>query len=138
VSLDVDGLESKLKELDESTNMMSRLRISGQAVEGHEPVSGKAHKRMMSMLEQIRKHAGLMYSALCQSWSTGCHGGHSANLYLQASAVHLEKKPTLHFQVCFRAMEAGSGTEILLLEKLIVVQCLEISPQLPVRHSLTC
>ncbi|KAH0533839.1 hypothetical protein FGG08_007534 [Glutinoglossum americanum] len=135
VSLDVDGLESKLKELDESTNMMSRLRISGQAVEGHEPVSSKAHKRMMHVLEKIRKDAGLMYSALCQSWSTGCHGGHSTNLYLQASAVHLEKKSTLHFQVCFRAMEAGSGAEMLLLEKLVVVQRLEISPQLPPKGS---
>jgi hypothetical protein len=114
---------------------MSRLRISGQAIEEYEPVSSKVHRRMTFVLEKIRKHASLMYSALHRSWSTECLGGHSVNLYLQAPAVHLERKPTLQFEVCFCAMESGSETELLLLEKVIVVQRLEITPQLPVRYT---
>lgn len=136
-SLDADGLDSKLKGLDKSTNMMSRLRISGQTAEQHGPVQNRLHKCIILVLEVIRNSAKLMRSVLCRSWSDGCYGRHSVNLYLQAATVHLEKNPTLGFQMCFRGMEVGSGTETLLLERLIVGQRLELSPQLPVRRSLT-
>ena len=127
VSLDVDGLEIRLKELDESTNMMSRLRISGQAVQEHEPVSGKSHKRILSLLDRIRNHADMMYSALSRSWSSGCHGSHAANLYLEPSDLKPEKQSTYRFRVCFRGMDLSNGTEMLLLQDLIVIQRLDVS-----------
>ncbi len=132
MSLDVDGLESKLKELDESTNMMSRLRISGQAVQEHDAVSGKAHKRILSVLAKIRKHADIMYSVLSQSWSSRCHGSYAANLYLEPSDLKPEKPSPHHFRVCFRGMDVTSGSEMLLLQDRIIIQQLDVSSHPPV------
>lgn len=133
VSLDVDDLQGRLKELDESTSMMSRLRISGQAVDETQSVSNKAQKRMLLVLENMRRHAESMYSALCQSWIQGCHLGHSANLYLPGPAKNLEKTTKYHFQVAFRATHAASGKEMPLLEELIDIHWLEVAPQNIVR-----
>lgn len=78
-----DDLERSIKEIDEFSRLLERLREKSQ--QDHQIMvksSSSSSKAVVSMLRKVQVRASKLYRALAQSWTQSCQDPHGARLYL--------------------------------------------------------
>jgi hypothetical protein len=82
-SMHKDDLERSIKEIDEFSRLLERLREKSQ--QDHQIMvqsSSSRAKVVASMLRKVQVRASKLYRALAQSWTQSCQDPHGARLYL--------------------------------------------------------
>lgn len=112
IALNVNDVERSIKELDAATNMMARLRISGQQSDYYETSPSHSAAKLANFLNKVRMHAAQLHSAISHCWTSNCHSGHAARFYLEDRHECVKKKRTdLQFRILFGDQgTAGSYT----------------------------
>ena len=111
-ALKKDELDQKIDNLNKSTKMLSRLRISGDFMHDEDiPVSpSRTTAKLTTFLSKVQKYSSCLYSAISAGWAIGCHSSHRTNLYLaDCSAPMLRKKPLVSFQIELGSMAASKA-----------------------------
>src|SRR5262249_1164618 len=82
-SMRKDDLERGIKEIDEFSRLLERLREKSQHDQQIMVQSGSSSARAMgTMLRKVQVRASKLYRALAQSWTQSCQDPHGARLYL--------------------------------------------------------
>lgn len=95
-SMKKEELEQKIAELDKSTIMLERLRLSGSLMHDENiNSSSRTITKLAGFLHSIRKHANSLYSAISSGWAAGCHAEHRIRLYLENRSAPLQKERSI-------------------------------------------
>lgn len=94
-------MDQRISELDNSTKMLRRLRLSGALLhEENVQSSSRTIAKLTAFLHKIQGHAASLHSAISASWAVGCHTEHRTNLYLEnRSAPLMREKPRVTFKL---------------------------------------
>jgi hypothetical protein len=108
-SMRKDDLEEIIKELDRTSQILSRLRETSQeANQAIMQLPSVKTTKLISIFQQIQKRAYSLYGAIIKSWGKSCHDRHNARLYLDNRMDILEtglkgkrlgKPPAIEFTV---------------------------------------
>jgi hypothetical protein len=151
-SLQKDDLEMKIKQLDEATQTLRRIRETGVSREVTLQLSSTNISNLNSSLSAIRNSALRLYSAISSSYIVDCHPEHEAMLFLQSLPRLMEKqkqvmlkRATLKFTIAFPPSDLTVGhpacykTHISVLEDDDVDETYgPLECRLPSRLILTC
>ncbi|CRL21989.1 unnamed protein product [Penicillium camemberti] len=90
-----DDLERHIKDLENATNNLSRIRDYSRL---RTPVTlqstSSAASRIMSSFDAIRSHACRLYATISTAYAETCHPEHEAHLFLQSRVKSLLAKGT--------------------------------------------
>jgi len=114
-SLQKDELDQRISELDYSTKMLGRLRLSGVLMhEDSIQSSSRTIAKLAAFLQKIQGHAASLHSAISASWAVGCHTEHWTNLYLEnRSAPLMREKPRVTFMLDVGVITQSRNSSIL-------------------------
>lgn len=114
-SIQKDELDQRISELDNSTKMLSRLRLSGALMhEENVQSSSRTITKLAAFLHKIQGHAASLHSAISSSWALGCHPEHRTNLYLEnRSATLTREKPQVTFKLDVGFIRQSTDSSIL-------------------------
>lgn len=116
--LERDDLEQSVVTLDKSTQMLRRLRLSGQLInDGAMQPNSRVIARFAVFIQEVRDHANMLCSALSRGWAHGCHPEHTTKLYLDSRHALLQRKRLpIAFKITF-GPNPIYATEILVLDE---------------------
>ncbi|KAJ5602039.1 hypothetical protein N7510_011573 [Penicillium lagena] len=129
-ALDRGELERRIKDLNDATMMLSRIRdYSLSRTRATIPSRSSAVTRTTTSFKSIREHACRLYSAISATYRGSCHPQHGAHLFLQSRADLLDgkhrrlKKTPVAFTISFDPVGradihcSSSITEVMVLEE---------------------
>ncbi|KAL8801036.1 MAG: hypothetical protein Q9182_004728 [Xanthomendoza sp. 2 TL-2023] len=112
-ALKKDELDQKISELNDSTLMLSRLRVAGSLIQEDTPQAthSRSIEKLSNFLGKIQKHTQSLYFAIADGCSSSCHPLHRFKLYLEdRSAPLLKRKPAIHFRI--ESLPSPNDTEL--------------------------
>ena len=92
-ALGKDELVHRIRDLEKSTEMLSRLRVASASInEASIQSTSRTVERFALFLQKARNHAISLYSAISTGWMTGCHPEHKVGLFLESRSAPLHRK----------------------------------------------
>ncbi|KAK2768771.1 hypothetical protein FQN54_000627 [Arachnomyces sp. PD_36] len=130
-SLQKDDLEKRIKDLNDTTATLRRIReTSASKTEVTLQSTSRTIAKFTSALSAVRNYAHRLYSAISAGYVVGCHPEHETRLFLQSRSALMEKKKlmgikktTVAFTVAFSPKHIVPGpilcykTDIKVLEE---------------------
>jgi hypothetical protein len=108
-SLKKEDLDRRIKELDNSTERLRRVRdTSVLRQEVTFQSTSRTTAKFTTALHSVRGHATCLYSAISLGYVAGCHPEHEIRLYLEGRSGQMQnirsrsfKKPKVTFTLAF-------------------------------------
>ena len=75
--------------------------------------SSRTTAKLAGFLQNVRKHANSLYSAISSGWAAGCHAEHRTRLYLENRSAPLQKeRSNVTFKLDLAVMSQPPPSEI--------------------------
>ena len=105
-ALGKDELVQRIRDLERSTEILSKLRIASVSInEASIQSTSRTIGKFTVFLQKARDHAINLYSAISVGWTTACHPEHRLGLYLESrSAILRRKRSPIVFRVALESV----------------------------------
>jgi hypothetical protein len=119
-SLQKEDLEKRIKDLNDSTAMLRRIReTSALKTDVTLQSTSRTITKFTSALNTVQNYAHRLYSAISDGYVIDCHPEHETRLFLQSRSALMEKKKkrpslknaTVSFTMAFSPNNIPQGSE---------------------------